>query len=93
MNKLRVGEHDTIKLFRGERESQTQKGSEKNFYLFGRRVGVIGSDGEVRTQRDFRRRLRKRLSEKLLFERGLLIGIDDRKDRGISDRLPREIDG
>lgn len=39
-----------------ERESQTQKRSE-NFYLFGRRVGVIGSDGEVRTQRDFRRRL------------------------------------
>lgn len=24
---------------------------------------------------------------------GLLIGIDDSKDRGIRDRLPREIDG
>lgn len=71
MNKLRVGEHDTIKLFRGEGESRRhKKEAEKNFYLFGRRVGVIGSDGEVRTQRDFRRRLWKRLSEKLLFERG-----------------------
>lgn len=35
MNKLRVGEHDTIKLFRGERVADTKRKPKRTFIFSG----------------------------------------------------------